>query len=98
MGKEFRPTHTLAGEPVMVDPDDVMEESYNPVLRGSIGVYKSEEAWPPSVRITRDGRWMLQLPLRPLEDVTDHVMTLPASRGQGGERPPAVTQEESGIG
>jgi hypothetical protein len=75
-GKEFIPTHMLADEPVMVDPDDVMEESYNPVLAGSVGVYSAEEAWPPSVRITKDGRWLQQLPLQALKDVTDQVVAL----------------------
>jgi hypothetical protein len=75
-GKDFSATHLLAGEPVMIDPEDVMEESYNPVLRGSVGVYRVEEGYPPSVRITRDGRWLQQLPREPLKDVTDQVVPL----------------------
>ena len=65
--KDFTPTHLLAGEPVMVDPEDVMEESYNRVLAGSIGVYRAEEGYPPSVRITKDGHWLEQLPQQPLK-------------------------------
>ena len=74
--RDFTPTHILCGEPVMVDPGDVMGEAYNPVLVGSVGVYAAGEGYPPSVRITRDGRWLQQLPLQPLKDVTDQVISL----------------------
>ena len=77
---EFNPTHLLAGEPVMVDPEDVMEESYNPVLHRSIGVYKAGEGYPPSVRITKEGRWLQQFPLKPLMDVTDQVVPIGPDR------------------
>jgi hypothetical protein len=74
--KDFTPTHILAGEPVMVDAEDAMQESYNPVLTGSVGVYRAHEGYPPSVRITKEGRWLEQRPQQPLKDVTDQVAGL----------------------